>query len=524
MVAKKVNCDKVVVSENRSKILFDSDVIRCEDKLLYSYEEALTVAGHGRYSYLLLLLLSLTLMAMGLDMFGFSVVVTGCSCEFELTQTQKGILGSMPYAGPIVMSYTWGYISDTRGRRRSLLVAMLGASAVSALSALSPNWVVLAVMKLVGTSFVSCAQSATFSLLGESCCQRVRGPYLFIMSTVMHTCPIIYFSLGYLILGLDFSYDVGFMLFSPWRLYILILSLAPLIGFFCMLPLVESPKFLANQDREEEALKALERIWVINGGEPNMYPVRRIILDEAPRVEVTSLARSLWEQTAPLFKPPYLKYTLQLYYITIVLYGTCNSLMTWLPFVANDYFASTKSSDNIGLCDVLGDNDVDANYSSNSTDIFTPECSSKLKQETLFVGVALGTTFTTINILMSLASSRKKCLSLMFSLLGFTGTIGVIFGTNPVLVLPFYVLCLTTSIQIGILSSYYVILFPSLNRGMAGCLGVMVARLSALAGINLAGAAMFSACHATFGFFAVFILSGALMACFLPSDNISKLL
>lgn len=40
-----------------------------------------------------------------------------------------------------------------------------------------------------------------------------------------------------------------------------------------MLPLVESPKFLANQDREEEALKALERIWVINGGEPNMYPV-----------------------------------------------------------------------------------------------------------------------------------------------------------------------------------------------------------------------------------------------------------
>lgn len=45
MVAKKVNCDKVVVSENRSKILFDSDVIRCEDKLLYSYEEALTVAG-----------------------------------------------------------------------------------------------------------------------------------------------------------------------------------------------------------------------------------------------------------------------------------------------------------------------------------------------------------------------------------------------------------------------------------------------------------------------------------------------
>lgn len=51
-------------------------------------------------------------------------------------------------------------------------------------------------------------------------------------------------------------------------------------------------------------------------------------------------------------------------------YYRCNSLMTWLPFVANDYFASTKSSDNIGLCDVLGDNDAEPNYNSSGTDIF----------------------------------------------------------------------------------------------------------------------------------------------------------
>ncbi|XP_048477833.1 organic cation/carnitine transporter 7 [Plutella xylostella] len=138
--------DNIVECEN------NNIASKCNDKL-YSYEEALTLAGHGAYSRRLLLLLSLALLAMGLDMFGFSVAVAGCGCELQLTHRQRGILNSMPFAGPILMSYAWGYISDTAGRRRSLLAAMLGAFSCSALGSFAPNWIVLGVMKLIGTSF-----------------------------------------------------------------------------------------------------------------------------------------------------------------------------------------------------------------------------------------------------------------------------------------------------------------------------------------------------------------------------------
>ncbi|GBP59846.1 hypothetical protein EVAR_40230_1 [Eumeta japonica] len=62
----------------------------------YTYEEALDLAGTGRYNLWLLYVTSVVIIAMGLDMFGFSVVVAGCTCDFELTLTQKGILTSMP--------------------------------------------------------------------------------------------------------------------------------------------------------------------------------------------------------------------------------------------------------------------------------------------------------------------------------------------------------------------------------------------------------------------------------------------
>ncbi|XP_048477831.1 synaptic vesicle 2-related protein-like [Plutella xylostella] len=502
VVGIKVNRanDNIVESQN------NNITPKCVDKL-YSYEEAITLAGHGAYSRRLLLLLSLALLAMGLDMFGFSVAVAGCGCELQLTHRQRGILNSMPFAGPILMSYAWGYISDTMGRRRSLLAAMLGAFSCSALSALAPNWIVLGVMKLIGTSFVSCAQSSTYALLGESCSERVRGSYMLLMTSVLHTTPFFYFLLGYFVLGLESSYDLGFIQFTPWRLYSLLLSLAPLLGFFSMLLLVESPKFLANQGREAEALRCLEKIWTINGGEPNMYPVKSLILEENTMNKSVSLAESLRDQTVPLFKPPYLKHTLILYYIVAVVYGSSNSLITWLPYISNAYFGPKRTSMTSvgGLCDVLSAGNVDNSYSRNITDFFEPQCSSKLETNTLFAGAALGLLFSTINYGVSFASSRKKLITIVTFLLATCGSVGVMLSTQALLVVPFYVMAALACLGNGLVSSYYVLLFPTSYRGMAACLGVVAARLSALAGVNLLAAGMHSTCHLTFAALGLFI-------------------
>lgn len=54
-------------------------------------------------------------------------------------------------AGPIISAYPWGYISDTRGRKKSLAIAMYVSFVMSTLCAFSPNWIMMGVFRFIGT-------------------------------------------------------------------------------------------------------------------------------------------------------------------------------------------------------------------------------------------------------------------------------------------------------------------------------------------------------------------------------------
>ncbi|CAG9120633.1 unnamed protein product [Plutella xylostella] len=162
-----------------------------------------------------------------------------------------------------------------------------------------------------------------------------------------------------------------------------------------------------------------------------------------------------------------------------------NSLITWLPYISNAYFGPKRTlmTSVGGLCDVLSAGNVDISYSKNITDIFEPQCSSKLETKTLFAGAALGLLFSTINYGVSFASSRKKLITVVTFLLATCGSVGVMLSTQALLVVPFYVM----------------------GAGMAACLGVVAARLSALAGVNLLAAGLHAACTGTFAALGLFI-------------------
>lgn len=52
------------------------------------------------------------------------------------------------------MSYFWGYLSDTQGRRRTLLVGLWGGFAAAVTGAFATHWYMLAVLKIIGTSLL----------------------------------------------------------------------------------------------------------------------------------------------------------------------------------------------------------------------------------------------------------------------------------------------------------------------------------------------------------------------------------
>ncbi|KAJ2947212.1 hypothetical protein O0L34_g16921 [Tuta absoluta] len=483
----------------------------------YTYDEAIDAAGSGWYTVGLMATLSLSLLAMCIDMFSLSTVVALATCDLHLTRTSTQVLLSVPFIGPIVMAYMWGYISDTQGRRRSLLVALTVSYVASTLCAFAPDWTTLALCKLVSTCFCSCAQSVTYALLGECCAERVKGTYLLVMSSVMHLGMSVYFTVAYLVGFLEFSLDLGFISFVPWRLLVVLLALPLGVSALALSFHYESPKFLVNAGRHAEALVILANICRRNRN--GSYPVRKVILAEVGNLtgRSRSLAESLWQQTAPLFRPPLLARTVLLYCLIFVVYSSSSSLFMWLPFLASDFSSAVSSitSRQEGICSVITHGqEIGVNEEK--------ECTSKIGLPIVIFTTTAGGTFCVLNFLMSKLAAYKKMLMIVILCFSSLCCLAALHIPNNLVNIIAYFGIVSDGLCMGIVFSYFVDLYPTSFRGMAACLGVMAARLSSIAGVNLIGAYITWHCTGAFYGLAGLLLCGALLSCLLPANSIKK--
>ncbi|XP_063548025.1 uncharacterized protein LOC134755401 [Cydia strobilella] len=303
----------------------------------------------------------------------------------------------------------------------------------------------------------------------------------------------------------------------PWRLLVLVLALPMGMSWLALLNFYESPKFLANSGREDQAVKLLEKIWRRNGGNDE-YPVKKIILNEdstAPEQKLP-LIQSLWAQTAPLFRPPLLWRTLQLYYITAMLYAVNNSLMMWYPFLLDAFLADDGSSDQGGLCNMILRSQDESNNQQAS------DCFSKLDHFTTLSSSAYSLVFTLIYLVMSRFAGRMKLMLIIILTVASASGVVVIMTTNNTISLLFFLGILTTGLGIGLMFSYFIELYPTSYRGMAACLAVIMARGSALAATNIIGSHIMTSCYQCFYAFTAYMFSGLILSCFLPSDTKKK--
>ncbi|XP_052749523.1 synaptic vesicle 2-related protein-like isoform X1 [Galleria mellonella] len=492
-----------------------------EDIGRYSYEEALDLTGHGKYNLGLLMACFMVITAMGIDIFGLGIIVTAATCDLGMGLAEIGVLSSMPFAGIIVMSYPWGYLSDTRGRKLVLMWAMCGSFLSSVFSSFAPNWQMLAAFRFISSALSSAAESATYALLGECCAARLRARYMLLVTSALMITPTIYYVWGYLIMKLDFSFQFLAIVYRPWRLLTQVMALPLGLGALMLYFYSESPKFLANVGRNEESIDVLKRIYVKNGGDEKDFPVKEIYLLDGSTEEVGEFSlRSLWTQIAPLFKPPLLTRTILLYYLTFVIYIANNSFAIILPTIFNVFFTSyATSAADASFCDLFA--------LSNSTTVDETEtqvqdasvCTDTINDLTILAGCVHGLSFFVLNALISQCAHKRKAMTIVIMVIAAAAAVGLNNLQQPIAGLALFYVYLTTAMVFGVVSSYFVDLFPTSYRGMVACVGMMVARLSAFFGTNIVSRAMTDHCHETMYGAAGLVISGAVAASFLPADT-----
>ncbi|XP_075975991.1 synaptic vesicle glycoprotein 2C-like [Anticarsia gemmatalis] len=495
---------------------------KSSDKTTYSYEEALEITGHGKYNYLMLYTCFVVIIAMGIDIFGLGIIVTAATCDLGMTLSQIGVLSSMPFAGIIVMSYPWGYLSDTRGRRLVLMYAMCGSFISAALSSLAPNWQILAALRFISSAMSSAAESATYALLGECCGSRVRAKYMLLITSALMLTPTLYYITGYLIMKLDFTVYLLGIVYRPWRLLTLLMALPLGVSTLCLWYFSESPKFLANVGRGDEAVEVLKRMYVVNGKSEDKFPIKQIFLEDGSKEAVGDFSfRSLWNQIAPLFKPPLFIKTFLLFYLTFVTYIANNSFAIILPTIFNIFFTSYATSvEGASFCDLFkltnstATAEVVIDYKQDIAN-----CKNGIEDNTIWAGCAHGLSFFVLNALISQCASKRKILTIIVLVIAAAAAIGIESTGEAISGLILFYVFLTTAMVFGVISSYFVDLYPTSYRGMVACLGMMVARLSAFAGTNIISGAMTTNCSTALYGGAGIVLSGAIAAFFLPSDS-----
>uniref|UniRef100_A0A182NC28 Major facilitator superfamily (MFS) profile domain-containing protein n=1 Tax=Anopheles dirus TaxID=7168 RepID=A0A182NC28_9DIPT len=480
----------------------------------HTYAEALAVVGQGWFHTLLLFVTGLCLMSVVNETVNIGFIISAAECDLQLTFSDKGVLNGAGFLGVVCSSYVWGFLSDTWGRRRVLLLATSGALVTSVLSTFAPHvWVLIGARFLVGV-FVSGNAATSYAYLAEFHGEASRAKVISWAAMFMAIGLIFLPSLAWLVIPLDGQVELHLfgMRYSMWRIYLLLCSLDLILIIAGLLYLPESGKFLLTKGHREKVVQILAKIYHLNQGKPeHTFPVKSITLDAIDSAYADELERRtslglryLWEQTVPLFRAPLLWHTLKAGVLMFGIFATSSGLFLWVPDILNTYI----QHQDMQLCDVIAL--MHANKTAAAAAKGDTECSIAVNANIFLITSAMGVVFLACYVLNGFIINRvgkKTLLNGWFVVCGICG-LAVLWTSDFYLTLILIAAFVSSGCLGGVLSAISVDLFPTNYRAMAMCLILMTGRFGAMAGSNIIAYLLTYNCDLIF-----ILFGGSLLVC-----------
>ncbi|XP_063893602.1 synaptic vesicle glycoprotein 2B [Helicoverpa armigera] len=480
-----------------------------KDKYAADLDQALAVAGIGWYNIKYCLALALFLIAAIVEPVGYSFVLPAAMCDLNMTDGQRGFISSIPYIGIVATSFPWGYLVDTRGRKRVVIYASLLAGVFGMTAAFMPNLISFAACKFVTSLCIACPAAVPYTFIGEILPAKYRDVVLSITNALQISGSALVPLLAWGILPLDFRIDFGLYYFRPWRLLAIIYSSVFILAAVLLTFGPESPKYLVSQGKLDEALKVLQTMYAGNKRKaPEDYPIKRL---DAPQFEKqkTGFLTSLKVQSLPLLKPPYLKWFALNGFLLFGIFAVLNGLYMWVPDVLNRVL--TGDGEGMTACDVIFDR-------LNQTIAEDAECVDTIENITFVISSVANVSCAVIAVAVSSTVKiigKKRLLISVYLLIG-TFCVLINFITQDML---FAVLLSSFPIMglaIGPVNAYAVEFFPTNLRGMAVSLTMMLGRTGSIIGTNVAGLLLNAVCELTFYLFGGLLILCGVLSFLLP--------
>ncbi|KAL9895224.1 uncharacterized protein ACN2A1_006007 isoform 1-T1 [Glossina fuscipes fuscipes] len=516
-----------------------------------NFEEAIDSAGFGLFNCILILITILCSTANIFSSTAISYILPIAECDLKLTLLNKGALNAVTYAGMITSAIVWGYLADTQGRKKILVIGCLADAISSACCSLSQNFQMLIVFKFIEGFAANGPCAVLFTYLTEFHNAKNRPRLSMILGLIQSFASLILPMLAWLILPQDWDFitQSSFKVHT-WQIFLFICGLPSLLSGIIFLVLPESPKFLMSQGRNTEALNVFQQIYAVNRRQSkDLYPIRQLIEEVPSRDSIhipsaiftvegkssklnksrktTSFKQSLhdgWLQMRPMFHKPLLSRSLHVYLMLFALLLGLNSIRLWLPqlFASISKYEAlhTDASDSTDLCTIV-------EFSVNKTqDVqsYTSDCSAyknismDMYLNNIIVAViGLLGYFCAMFIIRVLGPKRLANYSLFVAALF---GIGLYWSTDSLATLIISALFVNiSSIATASLNGLILTLFPTTLRTSVASLSMMFGRLGSLSGNLLFPIFMEYGCLPPFLMVSSMTIFASILSCLLPKET-----
>ncbi len=238
-----------------------------------------------RFTVTVALIVALGGFLMGFDAAVIAGAVGAIEVEFALTKIQLGwSVSSLSLTATMGMLFS-GPLSDRIGRRLVLKIAAILFAVSAAASAVAPDFLTFVLARMLGGFGVGAALIIAPMYIAEMAPPKLRGRMVSLAQlNIVIGISAAFFS-NYLILLLgqsDAAWTETLRLDEwGWRWMLGVETLPAVVYFFALLLVPESPRWLAMQARDEEALDVLARVSNREQAVEELQAVKAAIVAEA---------------------------------------------------------------------------------------------------------------------------------------------------------------------------------------------------------------------------------------------------
>jgi putative MFS transporter len=274
--------------------------------------DAIEEIGFGRFQKRLLAVCGVGWAADAMEVIIIAYVIPQVIQEWSLSSGQAGFIGTAIFLGMLLGAWFWGTMSDYIGRKLGFQLTVLIDSVFGFLSALSPGYVWLVILRAITGFGVGGTLPVDYAIFSEYLPKRNRGRYMVLLESFWAVGTIAAAGLAWLIVP-----RLG------WRALLAASAVPGLIVFFIRRYVPESPRYLLVEGREQEAREVLRQVAETNSTEITFDHL------EVKRRQESVTVSALWRQR---FAKTTLMLWIAWFCISLGYYGT----FIWLPNIFVD--------------------------------------------------------------------------------------------------------------------------------------------------------------------------------------------